>query len=30
MTFERYDANRPLTGELLEQALALLEASFPE
>ena len=30
MTFERYDANRPLTGELREQSLALLETSFPE
>ena len=30
MTFERYGANRPLTGELLEQAISLLETSFPE
>ena len=30
MTFERYDANRPLAGQALSQALALLEEAFPE
>lgn len=30
MTFERYDTSHPMPGELLEQALRLLETSFPE
>lgn len=30
MTFERYGASRPLTGEPLAQVLSLLEDSFPE